>query len=103
MCTVAVDYDGTISADFKAAREALETLKSQGHVLVIWSSRNNSRQHGEAQPEVFAEMKEMLDKHQIPYDEIDDGSVGKFHAQVYIDDKAWRFENNWDEIVSKIY
>lgn len=103
MCTIAIDYDGTISADFKAAREALMRLKSLGHYLVIWSSRNNSRQHGEEQQRVFSEMVHQLTIHNIPYDEIDDGQVGKFHAQVYIDDKAWRFEKNWEEIISKIY
>lgn len=103
MCTVAIDYDGTISADFDKAREALQTLIDEGHMIVIWSSRNNPQQHGKEQPAVMAEMIEKLREHRIPYHEIDMGGVGKFHAQVYIDDKAWRFENNWEEIVSKIY
>lgn len=42
---------------------------------------------------MFLSMLAMLEKHGIPYDEVDEGNVGKVHAQVYIDDKAWRFEN----------
>ena len=103
MCIVAVDYDGTITADFNKAREALTELRSKGHIIVIWSSRNNPRQHGENQVAIMVEMRENLDKHKIPYDEVDVGNVGKFHAQVYIDDKALRFENNWETIIEKIY
>ena len=103
MCTVAIDYDGTITADFYKARQAISLLREQGHVIIIWSSRNNSRQHPGRSAELMEEMKTNLAFYQIPYDEIDDGTTGKFHAQVYIDDKAWRFENNWDEIISKIY
>jgi hypothetical protein len=103
MCIIAVDYDGTITADFNKARAALKKLKDAGHTIVIWSSRNNPHQHGLGQPGVYAEMISKLQEHRIPYDDVDRGDVGKFHAQVYIDDKAWRFENNWDEIVSRIY
>lgn len=102
MCTIAIDFDGTISADFDAARIAIKKLKHDGHYIVIWSSRNNPRQHVN-QKEVYQEMKDLIHKHEIPYDEIDDGSCGKFHAQVYIDDKCWRFENNWDYLLNRIY
>ena len=103
MCIVAIDYDGTITSDFNKAKEALTRLKMRGHYLVIWSSRNNPRQHKEKQKILFQEMKDNLIRYQIPYDEIDDGQVGKFHAQVYIDDKAIRFDNNWNEILKQIY
>lgn len=103
MCTIAIDFDGTISADFDQARTFIGILRSRGHRIIIWSTRCNPRQHGENQPKVMAEMLALLEKHGIPYDEVDDGSVGKVHAQVYIDDKAWRFENNWQEIVDRIY
>jgi hypothetical protein len=103
LCTVAIDYDGTITADFDKARDALTELKSKGHYLIIWSSRNNPRQHGVNSDSLMLEMCLALHDHQIPYDEIDTGDVGKFHAQVYIDDKSWRFENNWSEIIKKIY
>ena len=103
MCTIAIDYDGTITANFEEAGTFIRLLKSRGHRIIIWSTRNNPRQHGDRQPMVMAEMLEMLERYAIPFDEVDDGTVGKVHAQVYIDDKARRFENNWQEIVDKIY
>ena len=103
MCIIAVDFDGTISADFEKAAEALTTLRQKGHRIVIWSSRNNTKQHGAESGRLLIQMEEQLDKHMVPYDEIDYGGNGKFHAQVYIDDKAWRFENNWNDIIGKIY
>lgn len=103
MCVIAIDYDGTITADFAKARIALLDLKLKGHYLVIWSSRNNTKQHGEEKDKRMQEMKDNLINNKIPYHEIDDGKNGKFHAQVYIDNKAWRFENNWDDIIKKIY
>lgn len=103
MCIVAVDFDGVIGVNFSKARHFLNVLKNKGHTIVIWSSRNNSRQHGKNKLKLMSDMKKLLDENDIPYDEIDDGSVGKFHAQVYIDDKAIKFDNNWEEMVSKIY
>lgn len=103
MCTIAIDYDGTISSNFEQAKEALDILHEQGHYIVIWSSRNNTRQHGINRDSLMAEMKNCLDQHLIYYDEIDYGGCGKFHAQVYIDDKCWRFESNWKEIINRIY
>lgn len=103
MCVIAVDYDGTITSDFEEARIALTELKQRGHTIVIWSSRNNPIQHGLQQCVVFQEMIEMLSLYKIPYDYIDTGNQGKLHAQVYIDDKAWRFERNWDQILQRIY
>lgn len=103
MCIIAVDFDGVINADFVESRRFLNILKDKGHTIVIWSTRNNPRQHGENQSVLMSTMKKMLDENNIPYDEIDDGSIGKYHAQVYIDDKAIKFENNWEEIISKIY
>ena len=103
MCNIAIDFDGTITADYPAARSAIQRLREKGHRIIIWSSRNNSQQHKESQSLVYQEMINLLKEYQIPYDLIDDGTTGKFHAQVYIDDKAWRFENNWEEILTKIY
>jgi len=104
MCIVAVDYDGTITADFPAARKALQGLRGQGHTIVIWSSRNNPRQHGDNCAALMEEMLRALEEHKIPFDEIDDGTVGKFHAQVYIDDKAIRLEyGDWNGVIARIW
>lgn len=52
-------------------------------------------------PTVIA-MISWLNKWNIPYDEIDDGTRGKPLANYYIDDKAIRFEDNWPEIQHRI-
>lgn len=103
MCIIAVDFDGVVNADFAESKHFLNILKDKGHTIVIWSTRNNIMQHGENQSKMMSDMKKMLDENNIPYDKIDDGTVGKFHAQVYIDDKAITFNKNWEEIISKIY
>src|ERR1019366_5551902 len=101
MTTIAIDYDKTISSDFVAAKNAITTLREAGHHITIWSCRNNKVHLGKEQKTLYAEMLKALQDNEIPYDNIDNGESGKFYAQVYIDDKAWRFENNWDEIIKK--
>jgi len=49
------------------------------------------------------EMIEFLDKHQIPYDEVDNGTKGKVTADIMIDDKGLRFEDNWNQIAAWVY
>ena len=103
MTIIAIDFDETITANPEKAKESFRELRKRGHYIVIWSTRNNPKQHGENQPKMMEEMIKYLQSHNIPYDEIDDGKTGKCHAQVYIDDKAIRFKNNWDEILEEIY
>lgn len=115
--TVAIDFDGTLcDHEYPAigkikpgAREALEAIRKSGYRIIIWSCRtcnwatdvfgvdeNSStleRKHVQA-------MIAWLKDNQIPYDEIDDGTKGKPMADIYIDDKAIRFRDNWDEIKS---
>jgi|TARA_Y100000034_G_scaffold32726_1_gene40137 predicted mannosyl-3-phosphoglycerate phosphatase (HAD superfamily) len=102
MCVIAVDFDGTITADPLKAKDALARLIEAGHTIIIWSSRNNPIQHCDSD-KMMHEMVQYLKKYEIPFSDIDRGDIGKFHAQVYIDDKAIRFDNNWDEIVGMIY
>jgi predicted HAD superfamily phosphohydrolase YqeG len=113
---IVVDFDGTI-VDFKypsigepkpGVREALTRFRELGYSIVVSSCRNARRfpeifQVGiEGQPVVerqtYKDMIKFMDDHQLPYDEIDDGSLGKPLGNLYIDDKGVRFENNWTEI-----
>ena len=94
MYNIAVDYDGTITFDFEKLKYFLDILRSKSRKIIIWNGGNNIRQPDMNQKEIFNEMLDNLNKHNIPFDEIDDGTVGKFHTQVYIDDKCYRFENN---------
>jgi hypothetical protein len=43
-----------------------------------------------------------LDENQVPYDDVDDGTMGKVYAAYYIDDKAIRYQENWSEIAEFI-
>jgi len=112
---VCVDFDGTLCefaypgiGDPKpGAKEALQAFRDMGYHVIIYSCRTCKWY-----PELFAAPGEVLDmnrkcitdmiawlkKHDIPYDEIDDGSKGKPMGDYYIDDKGVRFDNNWPDI-----
>jgi hydroxymethylpyrimidine pyrophosphatase-like HAD family hydrolase len=118
---ICIDFDGTI-CDFKfpeigdpkpGVKEALQSFRDMGYRIVIYTCRTCR-----FLPEIFhpdeidipqnartvmlrkgvRDMKDWLDQHEIPYDEIDDGMLGKPLANAYIDDKGIRFDNNWKEI-----
>jgi hypothetical protein len=117
--TVCVDFDGTLCDSAypnigplkEGAKEALQTFRNLGCRIIISSCRSCHWHYdvygGDPGQPVFerTRMKEMiafLDTFQIPYDIIDDGSLGKVVADYYIDDKAIRFVDNWGEIASYV-
>lgn len=93
---IAIDFDGTIVEDafpdigppnmrmFQFAK----TVRSEGHKVVVWSCRANKKLNKGADRDYFQEMVDFLEQSNFPYDEIDDGSQGKYHADLYVDDKA---------------
>lgn len=136
---IAIDFDGTIVSDdrrfddvwspFKlkpGVKEALLSLKRAGHVLVLWSARNNrARQYlPEFDPLVRAGKAVEVDSDasrklhadrwrqmltfiaaEFPgvFDAIDDGRQGKIHADIVIDDRAVRLGpggETWQSIAS---
>jgi hydroxymethylpyrimidine pyrophosphatase-like HAD family hydrolase len=100
---IAVDFDGTVVdhrypeiGDLKAgAKDALKAFKKAGHKIAIWTCR--------AGKEELA-VRQFLIQNDIPFDSINTAVPGtdlgtrKIYADVYIDDKALRFEDNWGEI-----
>lgn len=112
---IAVDFDGTCcdhefpgigkpKANLKAALTLFRTL---GYKILIYTCRTchwhydvfgGDPKQPTLEREKVKEMIAWLGEHQIPYDEVDDGSRGKPLAAVYIDDKGMRFEDNWQEI-----
>lgn len=117
--TICVDFDGTVvDHAFPAigklkpgVREALRSFRQMGYKVLVYSCRtckwfpDEFLAPGETldmNRQCVREMIEFLDENQIPYDEIDDGTKGKPLAEYYIDDKAIRFNNNWDFIKSFI-
>lgn len=103
-----IDFDGTlckfmfpdvgpIEPDVK---EALETLKEAGYTIKIHSCRTATYWGSEYERRVHTKLiRGFLKQYKLPYDElITSVTMDKPIADVYIDDRAIRYENNWLEI-----
>jgi len=109
---IAIDADGTIFGSkiehnvgelLKGAKDALETLKSWGCYIIIWSCRNSLYDKNEEARNLYIyTLKTALDNHNLPYNEIDYGVYGKIPADVYIDDSAIEFNGDWPTVIEKI-
>ena len=109
---VAVDFDGTISEysgwkgpgnfgpPIKGCREALNRIRLKGYTIIINTTRGVD----------IYEVKEYLDEHDIPHDLINinhtkapaNVSDKKILADVYIDDRALRFDGRWEGIPEQV-
>ena len=90
MAVIAIDFDGTITADPVSFKNFAEKMIKEGHEIVIWSNRaarTGSMREGE-----MRRMREGLTLWQIPYTYID--QRGKLLADIYLDDKAVRYDPN---------
>lgn len=107
-----IDFDGTLCKfEFPNVgpiepnvKTALETLKKAGYVIKIHSCRTATywKRPGE-RTEYIRLIFEFLWKYNLPYDEvIVSPTMDKPIADVYIDDRAIRYENNWLEIAEKL-
>lgn len=110
---ICIDLDGTVCYTRKPkehysevlpkpdAIKTIQKLKKEGHHIIISTARhmktcNNNT--GEIVAKQGKILIDWLEKYQIPYDEL---WFGKPLADVYIDDKALKFDNNWKEIYHK--
>ena len=106
---IAIDIDGTICqlrkdgetyADvlpLPGAVAKLQALKKAGHYLILSTARHMATCSGNVGQVVARQGKTLfqwLERHEIPFDEI---WFGKPHADIYIDDNAYRF-STWDRI-----
>ena len=103
---IAVDFDGTVvEHEYPAigglkpgAKEALIELKKAGHKIIIWTCRIGKEEQ---------EVRQFLKEQEIPFDTVNTPIAGadlgtrKIYADIYIDDKGLRFENNW-EVIRKL-
>ena len=81
------------------APESLKALKAAGHYVIINTARHMKTCQGNlgmVTARISLITLKWLEKYDIPYDEI---YFGKPHADVYIDDNAYRF-NSWNDISS---
>jgi capsule biosynthesis phosphatase len=104
-----IDLDGTICpirqshesyADLPVlpgAAEKIRELRQNGHYVIIQTARNMGTQQsnlGKVMKNIGKITLEWLEKNGIEYDEI---YFGKPNGDVYIDDRAFRFQN-WNDI-----
>ena len=104
---IVIDLDGTICtlkqknetyADVAVkpgAAAFIKKLRQEGHYIIIQTARNMATCEsnlGKVMKNVGKVTLEWLEQNNIEYDEI---YFGKPNAHVYIDDRAFRFEN-WE-------
>ena len=81
------------------AVEKMKALKAAGHYLILCTARHMATCGSNTGLAVARQGKTLMDwlaRHEIPHDEL---WFGKPHADVYIDDNAFRF-NGWNEIAA---
>ena len=84
-------------APIPGAAEKVQALKTAGHYNIITTARHFVTCEGNVGKILARQGKTTLDwleRHNIPYDEI---HFGKPHADVYVDDNAFRF-SSWEDI-----
>lgn len=106
---ICIDIDGVICrlkegdetyADIlpvKGAQTKVRALKEAGHYIILYTARHMKTCQGNVGLVIARQAKTLLDwleHYEIPYDEI---YFGKPHADVYIDDNAYRF-TAWDVV-----
>jgi capsule biosynthesis phosphatase len=106
---IVIDLDGTICPIKKSgenyadlpvlpgAKDRIESLKAAGHYIIIQTARNMATQEsnlGKVLKNIGKTTLEWLEKHEIPYDEI---YFGKPNGNIYIDDRAFRFQD-WENL-----
>lgn len=110
---IVIDLDGTICPirkenqsysdlePFPGAIEELKKWKAEGHYIIIQTARNMGTQKGnlgKVLQNIGLITLQWLEKYEVPYDEI---FFGKPNGEIYIDDRALRFEG-WEQINSNI-
>lgn len=107
-----IDFDGTlckfafpdVGPIEPNVREALETLKTAGYTIQIHSCRTATYWDREDERRAHIKLiQDFMKKHSLPYDKlIMDITKDKPIADVYIDDRAIRYDNNWLEIAKEL-
>lgn len=100
-----IDIDGTICekrnntssyeglSPIEGAIQTLNSFRRQGHYIILYTARNMETHNSNLGKVIKSQGKILLDwleENEVPYDEI---YFGKPSADVYIDDKAIKFES----------
>ncbi len=100
---IAVDFDGTVVSHRypkigelkEGAKEALVAFHEAGHKIIIWTCRTGQQER---------DVRSFLQENGIPFDTINNPIMGadmgtrKVFADMYIDDKAVQFDDNWVDL-----
>ncbi len=107
-----IDFDGTlckfafpdVGPIEPNVKEALETLKEAGYVIKIHSCRTATYWGREDERVIHTRIiRDFMMEHKLPHDEIIiTSTMDKPIADVYIDDRAIRYSNNWLEIAKRL-
>lgn len=102
--TLCIDFDDTLynrstNEPIEGAVEAIRQFKTEGYTILILSSRINPELWGELVKFRKKEIAEWLEKYKIPYDKV---VAFKPPADLYIDDKGYRFKGDWKLAVDEI-
>lgn len=107
-----IDFDGTlckfafpdVGPIEPYVKVALGVLKQAGYIVKIHSCRTGTYWGREDEREKHIQLIiDFMQKHNLPYDEIILArTMDKPIADVYIDDRAIRYDNNWLEIMERL-
>jgi len=115
---IAVDFDDVIhpwednktkptefnGKPISGAINVLKDVKDLGATIIIHTARLNGDYEGEDKlplAEIKRHLEDYLIKYGVPYDQVWD-KQGKPSADVYIDDRALRFEGDWDKTFKEL-
>ena len=93
MAIIAIDLDGTIvnkDKPLEGAREAINLLREHGHKVVINSCNR------------LEWIIKVLDNNDIRYDAVYGEGSAKPVADLYVDDRGYRFKGDWVNEVNDI-
>lgn len=90
ICTEERTYSRSLARPKEQAVESINALYDAGHTLIIYSARTWME---------FEMTTAWLKEHGVKYHQL---VLGKPIGDVWIDDRALRFEDNWKEITDKL-
>ena len=108
--TLAIDFDGTIADDSnfpiigepkKGVKEAIDKLSEKYEIVIDSCRTSRVFKKSPVYQKRIDEMIGWLNENKIKYDRINMGDEGKVLAEAYIDNRAIRFEDNWDKILKQ--
>lgn len=109
--SICIDFDGVIHEynswnngqlnpkAVEGAKEAIDHLKDKYKIIIFTTRACKKYNINPTSKYLVEKIKIWLKDHDIYYDDITSDKIG---AIAYIDDKAIRFENNWNDILTMI-